>query len=484
MFKIFTVGWDPEFIEQFLGALERDPDFEFFHGLIGDADRVDLARTKWPDKRFATVSKSKRQGLPRTDFLLLGELERKGLATIREMVQGDRVMRRRPSEESLQYATLLAVRMRESAEDFQPDLVLASHDGIHAAMSLAVAKSMNIPWVALAFTTIPGGLTAFSRGLTPNQLVPLERIVDEQTKEDARKIVERVRKKTQPIMAYRAPMTIAQWSKQYVWHAGNLLIRKRKSQFLGIDRFTYPTTTERAADIIRRSFNRLTMPASKMIQAPPKRPFVYFPLHMAPESSVDTWAQHFQDQISLAKQFSIAVPTDTDFVVKLHFSDPDNYSRGQVEDLVARPGVHVAHPSASGSKFIEEASFILGIQGTSCLEGALAGKPVLMFGDSPYLEFPSVKRAGRPDEWFEQVVSMRQLPRPNEDEILEAYTRYLARYMPGRINDWSQTITLEETQRIVSCFHRLKDYVRRPDIRENWYEFDPFGVKPMPKFIQ
>jgi capsule polysaccharide modification protein KpsS len=212
-----------------------------------------------------------------------------------------------------------------------------------------------------------------------------------------------------------------------------------------------------------------------MITAPPAGRFAFFPLHMAPESSVDTWAPFYQDQLAFAAQVALAMPADVEFVVKLHFSDPDNYSRSRLQALLRLPGVRIAHPGAPGREFIDRATLVVGIQGTASLEAALLGKPVLMFGASPYLPFPRTQRAKRPDELHEQILGMLSAPPPTESEIVEAYSRYIAQFMPGRVNDWARPLEPEHHERFANCFRRLLDHIDQADRRARWYDCPPFA---------
>src|SRR5262249_41992573 len=150
-------------------------------------------------------------------------------------------------------------------------------------------------------------------------------------------------------------------------------------------------------------------PTEEMLTAPPNSRFVFFPLQMSPESSIDTWAPFYQDQLALVVQLSLAIPADVEFVVKLHFSDPDNYSRAQLRGLTCLPRLRVIHPDASSHAFLRQAALVVGIQGTARLEAALLGKPVLLFGDSPYQHFPRTERARRPDELHQQIRRMLEL---------------------------------------------------------------------------
>ena len=473
-FSVLTVGWEPYFINELLAPIEKSTGISFTHGLVGDSSRISHAQKQYPLIKFIALSKTNHESLPTPDYALLASLECVGVPTLKSMVRGDRVLRHRPESEASGYATLLARRIRDTLKELQPDVVLASFDSLHAAMSLAISKSLDIPWVALAFTTIPDNLTGFCRGLAPNSLVPIARPVDEPLRSYARTLILNVRSRGQKVMAYRAPTSLTQWARQYIWHCRNLLRRKQKAGILGIDRFAYPSSAERLYDVFRRSFNRLRLPTGKMLRSPPKTPFAYYPFHMAPESSVDTWAPFYQDQLAFVAQLSLSIPADMAFVVKLHFSDPDNYSRWQLEQLMLFPRLHIAHPNAPVRDFIEKSALVVGIQGTSCHEAALLGKPVLLFGDSPYLHFPRTERAKRPYEVHQQILRMLELPPPSDEEIVEAFATYMARYMPGRINDWNHPIEADDLERVSNCFRAIRAYVQDPVNCASWYLQPPF----------
>jgi hypothetical protein len=474
-FRILSIGWEPDFINAFLASIQEQTGIDFIHGLVGDSSRIASVCQRYPNSKFIALSKTAAEPLPDPDYGLLASLEANGVPTVRSMVQGDRVLRYIPATEALQYATLLAQRIRARLLELQPDVVLASHDSLHSAMSLAVSRSLGIPWVAMAFSTIPETLTGFSRALSPDALVPMVPPVNDVCRKDALAVIQNVRERKQKVMGYRAPSSVLQWARKYFYHANNLLRRKKDKDILGIDRYTYPSACQRLSDVFRRSFNRLCLPAARMLIAPPDGRFVYFTFHMAPESNLDTWAPFYQDQIAFVAQVSLSIPADAAFVVKLHFSDPDNYSRQQLEQLMSLPRLYIAHPNASGNVFIEKAALVVGIQGTSCLEATLLGKPVLIFGDSPYQHFPRTERAKRPDEVYGQIRRMLDLPPVADDEIIEAYARYMARYMPGRINDWTRPIAPDQLNQYADCFRSLRVYLALPQVRANWYKQMPFA---------
>lgn len=477
-FHIFTVGWEPSIIRTLATPIGTLVGIRFTHGLVGDTSRLPTIKKAFPEVDFVALSKGRHESLPAPDYELLASLEGIGVPTIRSMVQGDRVLRNRQTTESLGYATLLANRIGRSLDELQPDVVLASFDSLHAALSLAVARTRGIPWVALAFPVIPNNLTGFCRGTMPESLIPIVRPHDDELLSRAKEVLCSIQSNRQRVLAYRAPASVGQRVQQFLVHGRNFFRRIVKPRALGVDRYTYPTAGERFGDIIRRSINALLLPSRQMLSAPPVTRFAFFPLHMQPESSIDTWAIFYQDQLALIRQLVLALPADVELVVKLHFSDPDNYSRSQLTQLLQIPGLRIGHPSSPSFAYLEKACLVFGIQGTACLEAALLGKPVIIFGESPYRHFPHTEKAKRPDELHEQIRRMLALPAPDDAAIVEAFVAYMARYMPGRVNDWRRPISDEEMVLLAECFRSLRAFIEDPNNRTNWYSEPPFTGAP------
>jgi hypothetical protein len=481
IFHIFAIGWAPFLVRDLLSPIGVLGGFHFTHGLLGDSRRLPSIQKAFPELDFVALSKANNEPLPNPDYALLASLEGVGIPTIRSMVQGDRVLRNLPANESLGYATLLARRIGGSLTELHPDVVLGSFDSLHGALSLAVAKSLGVPWVALSFPVIPDNLTGFCRGVTPESLVPLLRPSDDNLKRQAEEVFLSVRSNHKKVLAWRAPASFEEKLRDFFIKGQNFARRIAKSKDMGIDRFIWPTASERLRDIIRRSINSLYLPTRQMISTPPESRFVFFPLQMQPESSIDTWAIYYQDQLALIRQIALAVPVDFKVVVKLHFSDPDNYSRSQLKQLLQIPGLLLAHPNTPGFAYLEKASLVIAIQGTASLEAALLGKPVLMFGDSPYLHFPRTERARHPDEVHQQICEMLARSPASDAMIIDAFATYMARYMPGRINDWSKPIEEEALANLTKCFQRLRQYLKEPGRRANWYSEPPFARPQPPK---
>ena len=125
------------------------------------------------------------------------------------------------------------------------------------------------------------------------------------------------------------------------------------------------------------------------------------------------------------------------------------------------PGVEIVAPFADTRTFIEKSDLLVTIQGTMGLEAALLGKPVIVLGDSPILEFPSVTRIGEISDLPALVCSKLAERPPSRREVTSAYAAYLTPFMPASHNDWTQDLKDVEIDAYVTLLDQLSSYLQR-----------------------
>jgi hypothetical protein len=171
-FHVVTVGWDYSLVEGVCNLISARSEQRFSHIV-----HPGYTANEWPDRPPADgihfLRDHIRQLMPTPDHSFLASLEREAVPTIHNMIISDRVVSELRYDDALGYATFLARRLTELFEAIRPDAILASFDALHAGISLAVAKRMNIPWLALHFSSIPAGLTCFCDQLSPAATVLL-----------------------------------------------------------------------------------------------------------------------------------------------------------------------------------------------------------------------------------------------------------------------------------------------------------------------
>jgi len=135
------------------------------------------------------------------------------------------------------------------------------------------------------------------------------------------------------------------------------------------------------------------------------KPFIYFPLHEEPESSLLLCAPFYTNQIEVITQIVKSLPIGYDLYVKEHFVMS---ARGWRElsfykQLMKLPNVKLIHPSITPKQILEKCSLVITIGGTSGLEAALNKKPSIIFTDVDYAKLPSVKKINRIEELPEAI---------------------------------------------------------------------------------
>jgi hypothetical protein len=404
--------------------------------------------------------------LPNADHNLLASLERDGVPTIHNMIISDRVVSKLPYVEALRYATFLVTRLIEELSEIKPSFVIGAYDGIHASLSLAVCRYLQIPWYCLHFSIIPPGSACFCKELTPAARVNLQTNINRDERlAQAEDSLSRFESREIKAAAYIAPkpLSILDKLRNLPKRIGPLIATLKKGWH--VDRLKYTDSAasysvlEAIAFFWSASVARKSLSNTDVLSEPPDAPFVFFGLHLQPESTVDVWAPFYSNQIWVIELLARSIPPTHNLLVKIHKSDISNYSRRQLDQITSMPGVEIVEPFADAQKFIRKADLIVSIQGTIGLEGALFGKPVIMLGDSPNTIFDSVSRIGKITELPALVRRKLNTPKVDRKRIVEDYAKFLDPFMPACINDWSIYKTDKEIDGFVELFDKLGVYV-------------------------
>lgn len=111
----------------------------------------------------------------------------------------------------------------------------------------------------------------------------------------------------------------------------------------------------------------------------PKR-FVFYPLHLTPESSINTPAPYFVDQMRLIDLLRFNIPSDHLLAVKEHPTCVEFRPTKFMRDLRAMPGVVIIKPSLPAIEVIKRAALTVTVTGTATLEAFLLGRPAMALG--------------------------------------------------------------------------------------------------------
>lgn len=131
-----------------------------------------------------------------------------------------------------------------------------------------------------------------------------------------------------------------------------------------------------------------------------ERPYVLYLLHFQPEATTLPCGGVFVDQLLAINMLAACLPNDTELYVKEHpgywttMMDPDGMgearSKVYYDDIRSIPKVKLIRHDVSSLELMDRCMALATITGTAGIEALFKGKPVLVFGNQFYTEFPGV----------------------------------------------------------------------------------------------
>ena len=131
---------------------------------------------------------------------------------------------------------------------------------------------------------------------------------------------------------------------------------------------------------VRKAWNRRYCDFRSLDDLPSK--YVFYPLQYSPESSINTPAPYFVDQMRAIDGIRHALPSDYVLVVKEHPACILLRNGRFVRNLQRVSGVKIAHYSMSGSEVARRADLVVSVTGTATLEAFLLGHQAITLGSS------------------------------------------------------------------------------------------------------
>lgn len=122
--------------------------------------------------------------------------------------------------------------------------------------------------------------------------------------------------------------------------------------------------------------------------------YVYFPLHLQPEMTVDTIGGIYRDQLLAVEQVRRLIPNDWYIYVKENPKQLPNNTRGKYffRRLKSIANVVFVDRHVNTYELLRNSQFVATVTGTVGWEAISGGKPVLTFGECWYRQLPGVVR--------------------------------------------------------------------------------------------
>lgn len=168
--------------------------------------------------------------------------------------------------------------------------------------------------------------------------------------------------------------------------------------------------------------------------------YIFYPLHLEPESSISLLAPFYENQIALVRNIALSAPSGHKIYVKEHPHMVDVRPRGYYRQLLNIPNVRLIDPKISSFELIKNSSLITTITGTAGWEAVILKKPVITFGNCFFNIFSGVIKSENPEQLPFLIKNQIDNSKYNENEVVS----YLAAVFEDSVssdlyNMWSNT---------------------------------------------
>lgn len=185
--------------------------------------------------------------------------------------------------------------------------------------------------------------------------------------------IERFTNKRKPIREYRRSVFVPELLKLFLNHLYQAAT-DRDNEYMRPIHWALNRRKEKARSLLAR----------RLYQPLPKRPFVYFPLHVTDDYKIKRVIPHTVDQASLIEQVADSLPQGHDIVLKEHPMSVGRNSLALLRRLRRIPNARLVNPYSNSHDLMQRAKAIVVISSTVGLEALLYGKPVLTMGQPFY----------------------------------------------------------------------------------------------------
>jgi hypothetical protein len=357
----------------------------------------------------------------------LAALEERAALRFNDVVLMDRILRERPADRVLAY---LAVASRE-IERFlvERDIAIVFGEQTFAVELLVsmICRAQGRQLLAPHSVRIPGGRLGFFRGHLQAELARLGDVTAAHRTEAAAFIDDFRRTRPRPEYFHRydkPPMPQASWPAKLLKHT-RLAITDRFDETHFSPAWL---VKKRAGEVLNALSHRIERPFWVPPQPAP-RPYVLFPLHRQPESSIDVIGSRTSNQIELIRALARTLPATHDLYVKEHPNGLGDRTRRELNELRSIPGVKLVDPAVSSFALADTADLVITLSGTTAYEAAVLRRPAVAIAD---MFFGPILVANRFNPYEGNVAELLDNPQlASEDQLVAFIAKVIASSFPG-----------------------------------------------------
>lgn len=360
----------------------------------------------------------------------LAALEQRAGLRLNNVILMDRILRTQPVERVLAYFAVTSAEIERFLVERDIAVVFGEQTfGIELLVSM-ICRAQGRELIVPDSVRVPAGRLGFFRGHLQAELARIRDVTGAHRIEAETFLAEFRRTRPRPEYFHRSnkpPLPQASWPAKLIKHVRlELTDRYDETHFS-------PAwlVRKRAGEVANALMHRIERPYWVPPQPPP-RPFVLFPLHRQPESSIDVIASRTSNQTELIRALARTLPATHDLYVKEHPNGLGDRTPRELRELRAIPGVKLVDPAVSSFALFDLADLVITLSGTAGYEAALLGRPAAAIAN---MYFGPLLVANALDPYTASVADLLGREVPSEQTRLDFLASVLARSFPGAIDN-------------------------------------------------
>ena len=198
------------------------------------------------------------------------------------------------------------------------------------------------------------------------------------------------------------------------------------------------------------------------------KPYVLYPLHVQPESSVDVRGSYYCNQLEVIVAIARSLPVTHNLIVKEHSNSIGTRPLSFYKACKNIPGVILISPYEDSIKLIKGADLVISITGTPCLEAFLLGVKVLMLSKAFFSDLIKSNGFDIFSGRFSKIAKILQEPNLSREEAkirgVKLIAHVLANSYSGTIGDTLSdpgVIESENINNLVQGFAAFLTYIKQ-----------------------
>lgn len=312
--------------------------------------------------------------------------------SLNSMILMDRILVKWDADSATNYLIRLYPLIRNFLVQKGIDAVIGEATPANELLTSLICEQNGIAYYSPMTVRIPYGRFAFFEGrFQAKMATPREELynINDNTILWAEKFIEEFKnKQPKPEYWYKnnvIPSVKINWGKKFLKN----YYEDIKYGDTDPTRFPMPwLVNKRVTEII----NRYSMKGIKF-HAPEvhwDNPFVLYPLHKQPESSVDVLGEYYSDQLNLIKQIVRSLPATHKLFIKEHSNSIGDRPLTFYKELSRLPNVVLLSPYTDSYALLRKTSVVVTVSGTMAFEAGLLGVPAVTFSRMFFCDLPAV----------------------------------------------------------------------------------------------